>query len=148
MVIHNSPLLGLLLSSKSHRSYPLWAVQANILSGLNSGNFRLYAEDEKPNGFVIWTFLTFDEIKSLIESGGVMKSNFWRKTAVPGSVVFIVELIADASIFNLIRSDLEDIFHNQSAVYGLSWKNSLKPRIRKVKNRLMKPGNPRVGNRI
>lgn len=128
-------LLELLLCSKMHRDYPLWVVERNLMHSLSIGNFRLYIDDGFPIGFVNWTFLTKDEMNTLMKSGGIMALNFWRKEPIFGTALFIVEVINRKSLFPLIQSDLECKFPQEAFAYGLSWKNSSKPRIRKIKNR-------------
>lgn len=128
-------LIELLLCSRVHRDYPLWVVERNLINSFYIGNFRLYVDDGAPAGFVNWTFLTKDEMYLLIKSGGVMPQNFWRKEPIFGASLFIVEIINKAPLFPLIQSDLEGKFPQEICAYGLSWKNSSRPRIRRVKNR-------------
>lgn len=130
-----SLLLGLVLSSEAHRDYPLWVIERNFLLSLQTGNFRLYVEDGEAIGFVNWTFLTPNEIHSLIKSGGVMGRDLWREIATSDSIPFISEVLSRRPILNTIKADLEHVFIDKPFVYGLSWKDSANPRIRKIRNR-------------
>lgn len=129
-------LLNLILHSKIHHDYPMWVVGRNFLPSLEVGNFRLYVQDGKAIGFVNWTFLTLDEVDLLIKSGGIMNKDLWREAAIPGSIFFVPELLAPPPAFNLIRADLEQLFIGYSIAYGLSWRNSSSPRVRKIRSRL------------
>lgn len=132
-------LLNLISKSSEHLNYPFRVIQVNFLSSLEIGNYRLYMHNGEVRGFVNWTFLTFDEMTFLIKAGGVMHKNSWRTRKFNDSHLFIPEIIAIGNTFSAIQVDLENIFPSEGFAYGLSWRRTLNPRIRKVRNRIFTP---------
>lgn len=131
-----SGVLNLLLSSKSHVNYPLWAVDMNILQSIRVGSYRAYLDGGVVIGFINWTFLSMDEIQSVIVAGGMIDKSLWRASQTPGTSLFIPELMANDNLYSSIHFDIQSLFPECPVAYGLSWRtvnSQIIPRLRKLK---------------
>lgn len=130
-------LLNLLMHSKTHRRYPLYVIRANIIDSINLGGNFVYVEDGSVVAFINWTFLSFKEIRSLGERGGVMSPELWRKSPADANL-YIPELVAPFGHFRQIYQDMEKAFPYLDVAYAFSWKVSKphsapEPRVRRLK---------------